>query len=107
MRILIGALALAALAAGAASAKPNHLTDAQYLEAARCVGLASSKNLGPVDGGAMKAWLQAQSTARLSDVLDRGDQVQDDARREADRAGDMTRPKLQAELSGVCTTLRG
>jgi hypothetical protein len=107
MRIVFGALAIAALAAGAASAKPEHLSDAQYLEAARCVGLASSRNLGSSDGGALKAWLQAQSTGRMSFTLDRADQVQDDARREADRAGDMTKPRLQAELSGVCTTLRG
>jgi hypothetical protein len=107
MRIVFGALAIVALAAGAASAKPGHLNDAEYLQAARCAGLASSKNLGSTDSGAMKAWLEAQSTGRMSYTLDRADQVQDDARREADHAGDVAKPRLQAELSGVCTTLRG
>jgi hypothetical protein len=106
MRILIGLAALVALGATAASAKPAHLSDAAYLEAARCVGLASSKALGG-DAKALSALLQSESSWRQQYILEKGDEMQRDAKREADRAGDMVKPQLQQELAGVCQTLKG
>ncbi len=106
MRILFGLAALSALVATSASAAPSHLTDAAYLQAARCVGLASSKSMG-ADPKAMEAWLQAQSTGRPAFILDKGDEMQQQAKRQADRADDLVKPRLQAELAGECATLKG
>lgn len=106
MRILFGLAALSALVATSASAAPAHLTDAAYLEAARCVGLASSKSLG-ADAKGMAAWLQSESFGRPAFILDKGDEMQQQAKREADRADDLVKPRLQAELSGQCSTLKG
>ena len=107
MRILFGLAVLAALGATSASAAPSHLSDAAYLQAARCVGLASSKSLGAPDSKAMQAWLQAESTGRDPFILDKGDELQQQAKRQADRADDLAKPRLQAELSGQCSTLKG
>ena len=107
MRILFGITALAALGATAASAQPGHLTDTAYLQAARCVGLASSKSLGATDAKGMNAWLQTESVGRLPYILDKGDELQAQAKRQADRADDMSKPRLQAELSGQCASLKG
>ena len=107
MRIILGLAALAALGATAASAQPGHLTDQAYLQAARCVGLASSKSMGVSDSQSMKSWLEAQSIGRQPYILEKGDEMQSDAKHQADRADDMARMRLQAELSGQCATLRG
>ena len=106
MRILFGLAALSALVATSASAAPAHLSDAAYLEAARCVGLASSKAMG-ADAKGMQAWLQSESGSRPAFILDKGDEMQQQAKHEADRADDVVKPHLQAELSGQCATLKG
>ena len=107
MRILTGLILVAGLGATAASAQPGRLTDVAYMQAARCVGLASSTNLGAGDGGSMGAWLKTQATGREPFVLDKADEMQRKAKREADRADQYSKPKLAAELSGACTTLKG
>ncbi len=106
MRILLGLAALSALVATSASAAPAHLSDAAYLEAARCVGLASSKSLGG-DAKGMQAWLQTERGTRPGFILDKGDEMQQEAKRQADRANEFVKPHLQAELNGECATLKG
>ena len=107
MRTLFGLAATLALVATAASAQPQHLTDAGYLQAARCVGLASSKALGPADAKGMTAWLQTESSGRPPFILDKGDELQQQAKRQADRADDMVKTHLEAELTGPCASLKG
>ena len=107
MRILFGLAALAALGATAASAQPGRLSDVAYLQAARCAGLASSKSLGAADGKAMTAWVQSESLRRPAFIVDKGDEMQLQAKHEADRADDMAKPRLQAELSGLCASIKG
>ena len=107
MRIILGLAALAALGATAASAQPGHLTDQAYLQAARCVGLASSKTMGVSDSKPMKSWLETESVGRQPYILEKGDQMQSDAKRQADRARSSARSRLQSELSGQCATLKG
>jgi hypothetical protein len=107
MRILFGITALAALtAASTASAKPE-LSDAAYLQAARCVGLASSKNLGTADPKAMQTWFQSASNAKPQFLVDQADDARQLAKSEADHANDRTKPMLQAELSGQCASFGG
>ncbi len=107
MRILFGLASLAALAATSASAQPGPLSDVAYLQAARCVGLASSKALGSNDVKGMTAWLQSESMRRQPFIVDKGDEMERQAKYEADRADDMAKPRLQAELSGQCASLKG
>ncbi len=109
MRIQIG-LAMAVMTAmalaTAASAQPQ-LSDPAYVEAARCAGLASSKNLDSPDAAAMKALVSNQSTGRDPLVLNQADEASRNARAEADRAGPEGKAHLQAELSGRCAGLKG
>jgi hypothetical protein len=106
MRILIG-LSMAAMAlATAASAQPR-LSDPAYVDAARCAGLASSKNLASSDAAAMKALVSSQSAGRDPLVLDQADEATRNARVEADRAGPEAKAHLESELAGRCASLKG
>ncbi len=106
MRILTGLVTLAALGATAAAAQPGRLTDVAYMQAARCVGLASSGNLG-ADGKSMASWFDSQASGRDPVVLDKADEMRSKAKREADHADQFAKAKLSAELSGSCATLKG
>ena len=108
MRILAGLAIVTALGvtATAASAQP-HLSDMAYVEAARCAGLASSAKLGSGDASAMKALLSSQASGRMPYILDQADDAQSKDKHEADKADDSTKSKLQAELSGMCASLKG
>jgi len=106
MRRLVGLAILAALGTTAAQAQTARLSDGAYMQAARCVGLASSGKLGATDGDAMKAWLKEQSRLRDPYVLDKADRMQQEAKREANSAGEYGKAKLSAELSGPCAALK-
>jgi hypothetical protein len=106
MRMLAGLIAMAALGATAASAAPSHLSDSAYLQAARCVGLASSGKLAVSDGKQMAAWLRSQSGGRPPFILDKADQLERQAKREAAHAGDSAKVSLNAELQGACAQLK-
>jgi hypothetical protein len=99
------ALAAAACLAGTqALALPAHLSDAQFIEASRCVGLLSSKTLGSADVAAMKQLVKSEAGSRMSFIYDRADQARDDAERDANRAG-AAASNLVAERDGVCRAL--
>ncbi len=107
MRILAGlAITTAFIATGATAQPPGHLTDVAYMEAARCAGLASSSNLGAADAAQFKALLRSQETGRASYVLDKADEMQRTAKRQADHADGMSKEALQNELSGACAQLK-
>jgi hypothetical protein len=105
MRILIGLSLASMVIASAASAQPR-LSDLDYVEAARCAALASSKSLASQDAAAMKALVSSQSMRRDPVVLDQADQATRDASSEAARAGPETKARLQAELAGRCAGLK-
>ncbi len=108
MRTLAGLMVVAATLTGtAASAEPRKLSDVDFLEAARCVGIASSGKIGSTDVPALNGWLRSQSTGRSIYIAERADQVQHDAKMEASRAGEFQKQRLINELNGVCATLRG
>ena len=96
----------ASLAATGALAQPGRLSDVGYMQAARCAGLASSANLGSSEGATLKSLLRAQSNGRQPFILDKADEAQQSAKREADRADDFSKSKLQAELNGACASLK-
>ncbi len=55
----------------------------------------------------MAAWLQTESLRRPDFIVEKGDEMQRQAKYQADRADDMAKPRLQAELAGQCASLKG
>lgn len=107
MRTLAAALMITVVSAAAANAQPSRLSDTAYLQAARCVGLATSPRMNAADAKTMSEWLRDQSAGRPGFVLDRADEMKREARRQADHAGDPTiKAKLDAELQSMCVQLR-
>jgi len=114
MRLVTATLAAACVAsiaplALAAPVSPgreslDRVSDVQFIEANRCLGLMSSKALGGPDTSALQRFIKAQSWGRDGYVYDRADQARDDATREAGRGGADRRAKLTAEVDGVCQT---
>ncbi len=99
---MLAALAFIALGTTAAAAQPGRASDVEYLNGARCVGLASSGKLGTADVDAMKAWLKSQRSGRIGYVMQKADEMRRDAKREADQAGAEMKARLSAELNGPC-----
>ncbi len=109
MRPLTVAALLALTCAAGAPAfaeQPTHLTDVQFVEANRCLGLMTSKALGTPDASAMAQLVKSQTGGRIGYVYDRADQARDDAQREANRGGSQG-PRLVAERDGVCHSFIG
>jgi hypothetical protein len=104
---IAGLIALAAAAAAPAlAAQPTHLSDVQFVEANRCLGLMTSKSLETQDASAMAQLVKTQSTGRIGYVYDRADQARDDAQRQANHAG-TENARLIAERDGVCRSFIG
>ena len=111
MRNLFGLAMLAAtLGATAASAQPakaSHLTDVAYIEAGRCVGLATSKTIAAPDAKSMIAWFNAERRGREEFIVEKAEDAMRDAKSQADRANPYVKSQLEAELGGACATLKG
>ncbi len=110
MRILFGLATLAAAVSATASAQAapvNHLSDMAYVEAGRCVGLATSKTLAAPDAKSMIAWFQAERRGREEFIVEKAEDAMRDAKSQADRANPYVRSQLESELSGACATLKG
>ena len=100
-------IALSAAATAPAFAAPStHLSDVQYVEANRCLGLMTSKSMGTQDASAMSQLVKAQTGGRIGYVYDRAEQARDDAQREANHAGP-DNSRLVAERDGVCRSFIG
>ncbi len=54
----------------------------------------------------MSAWLKSQAPGRMSYILDKADEIQRKAKRDADRADDFAKPRLSAELTGACAQFK-
>lgn len=101
-------IVIASLAAStAAVAAPGHLTDGQYLAAARCRALIASPALGKGDTTAIDAVLRRQAAGRMSFVAEKADQVQLDAARAVGHADADAKAKLMAERDGACRVYAG
>ncbi len=98
MKFAAIALAVAAVAAGSASASEK-VTDVDYMKAGRCKGLATGLS-GVVDPSALDAFMKAERGARAPYVVERADSEFQRARREAKSAD--RKDRLTAELTGAC-----
>ena len=107
MRIALTVFALTAAVATTAAARATHLTDVEYLQAARCSGLAASDALGAMDTASIDAMLKAESRGRAAFIIDKGDQVKSDAKRAANKAKAERKAGLLAERAGTCARYFG
>lgn len=108
MRIATGLFILAATTATATAAFAEaRLSDAEYIKAARCRGLAGSENLGVMDTASLDAMLKAQGRGRVGFIIDKADEARETAERAARRAGPEGKPGLLAQRATACAGLMG
>lgn len=96
------ALAVVALSAAAAPAFANDVrwSDAQFLNAERCVGLAKAKGLDAIDASGLEAQIKAQAPGRQSLILERGETHREQAMRAGRKPDEKVKAKLLAERAG-------
>lgn len=101
---MILTLTSAALTAAAAPAlaQDARWSDAEYLRASRCLGLAEAKSLGEVDASGLVARLKTQGPGRAPYMRDRSETMREEARRAARKDDETSRAKLLAEREGAC-----
>ena len=107
MRIAMTVIALTCAVATTASARANHLSDVEYLQAARCSGLAASEALGAMDTASIDAMLKTESRGRVGYIVDKAGQAKADAKRTANRAKAERKAALLAERAGACARYFG
>lgn len=102
MRILTAAILLAAAATSTAAFAQARLTDAQFISAAHCQGLAGD------NAGSLDAVVKANEHGRVGIVLDRADTARRDAARRARKAtGEGGKAEIARELAGACAAFGG
>lgn len=100
MKALIIATAAVASLAGVANAR--EATNLQYLEAARCRGLAASENLGKLDTATIDQFLRNESANRPLAVRTSAINKMSSAAKDAAAADGEKKAKLLAEREGAC-----
>ncbi|UAL12460.1 hypothetical protein [Caulobacter segnis] len=99
--------AVLSAAAAPAFAQSARWTDAEYLKAGRCLGLAQSAELGAVDVTGLSARIKDQAKGREPYVRDRGETLRDEARRAGNTRNDAVKARLLAERDGSCKAFLG
>jgi len=97
--IIFAAVAISALT-GVAQAAP--LSDGQFLQVARCRGLAASEGLGKLDTSALDAVLRAESGARDLPVAMSANRKIAEGQAQGDKAAGAKKEKLLAERQSQC-----
>lgn len=95
-------IATAAVASFASVAQASPVTNLQFLEAARCRGLAGSENLGKLDTATVDAFLRTESASRDIAVRVSAQNKIQSAQKEADGANGDKKAKLIAERESRC-----
>ncbi len=101
MKTLIIATLAAASLAGVAHAG---VSDFQFLEAARCRGLAASESLGKLDTASIDAFLREEGASRTLAVKTSANRKMTDAAKVAASAEGDKKAKLLAEREGGCAS---
>ena len=99
--IVATVVALSALA-GAAQAGTG-VSNYDFLQAARCRGLAASEGLGKVDTANVDAFLKQETGSRELPIRVSANNKIVAAQKEGDKADGAKKEKLLAERSGVCS----
>ena len=105
MRSSVCGIMLATLVLAPVAAVSAPLSDAQFIEANRCLGLMTSKALATPDAASLKQRLDADAGGRAGYISDKADEARNDATRQAGHASADERAKLTAERDGVCRAL--
>lgn len=100
MKMLTIAVVAVSALAGAAQAAP--VTNLQYLQAARCRGLAASEGLGKLDTAGIDTFLRTEGSARDLAVRTSAVNKMTSAMNEANKADGAKKEKLLAERGAQC-----
>lgn len=101
MRIIPLAIAVIGLAVAAPAMAASKVTDVEYIQAARCLGIAQGL---AADTGALEAFVKAAGRTRLSYIQLRADEEQARGKRDARSSGRTER--ATAELNGPCQAFK-
>ena len=104
MKVLIIATVAVASFAGVAQAGVSNF---QYLEAARCRGLAASENLGKLDTAAVDTFLRTEGATRTLAVKTSAMNKMSSAEKDAASADAEKKAKLLAERESSCGAYLG
>jgi len=97
--LIIAAVAVSTLASAAQAASTTNL---QYLQAARCRGLAASEGLGKLDTAAIDGFLRTEGSARDLAVRTSAINKMTSALNEANKADGAKKEKLLSERESQC-----
>lgn len=103
MKTIIIAAVFASALAGVAQAAPK-VTDYEFLQAARCRGLASSEGLGRLDTAAIDQLLRTEGQTRDLAVKTSANNKMNAAQAQGDKAEGSKKEKLLAERQDNCAT---
>ena len=95
-------LAAALASTTVAFAATSHLSDSQYIAAARCQGLFDSKALGAANASGINSLIKAEGSSRNPTVFQMADDARSNASRQARNAGAVGRSTLISERDGAC-----
>lgn len=101
MRLVPLAVAVAGLAFAGSALAEAHASDVDYLNAARCRGIAGALS---ADTSALDAFLKVQGRTRIDYILEKAEQEQKRGARDAKSPSHAT--EAAAELSGPCQAFK-
>lgn len=102
--IIAAAVAVSALAGAAQAAE---ISNTQFLQAARCRGLAASEGLGKLDTAGIDAFLKQETGSRELPVRVSANNKISGAQKEGDKADGAKKEKLLTERSSTCSAWLG
>jgi len=103
MKTIIIAAVIASALTGVAQAAPK-VSDKEFLQAARCRGLAASEGLGPVDTAAVDLLLRTEGYPRALSLKLSANTKMKAAQAQGDKAEGAKKEKLLAERQDTCTS---
>jgi hypothetical protein len=98
--IIAAAVAISAFAGAAQAAE---ISNTQFLQAARCRGLAASEGLGKLDTAGIDTFLKQETGSRELPVRVSANNKITAAQKEGDKADGAKKEKLLAERTGACS----
>jgi len=105
-KMIIAAVAAVSALAGAAQASAA-ASNYEFLQAARCRGLAASEGLGKLDTAGIDTFLRSEGGSRELPVRASAQRKIVDAQKEGDKADGAKKEKLLAERTGACSAWLG
>lgn len=104
--IITAVVAISAALAGAAQAE-TAVSNFDFLQAARCRGLAASEGLGKLDTARIDAFLKQETGNRELPIRVSANNKIVAAQKEGDKAEGAKKEKLLAERTGACSAYLG